>query len=313
MTIKALGPFDAFRYALLGQGGKSNRAYTLADLIGDYPAYYSDVRAIQTLWARRRSTAWVCRDGGRVLGLATASRRSGPRSWEITHLSLGSGSDDHVVELLDRTTQAAASNGAQRVFLRLLLDDPLVSDARRSGFFPCAAESLVRSGPGRRDNACEVRTGDVPISHRAKAPRDDHGLFRLYNAAVPQKVRQAVGMTFDQWASSHERSRGASEESVIEADGTIVGWLLTTRRAGVGRLEVMVGPDAEARLRHLVDVGLGRLRGADTVYCLVPEYQDALRRLLPLRGFSQSADFVTLVRSTAARVKEEARATVAAA
>ena len=54
---------------------------------------------------------------------------------------------------------------------------------------------------------------------RPMEPSDDHGLFRLYNAATPAPVRSLVAMTFDQWRACREQRGGQGIGKLAAGDG----------------------------------------------------------------------------------------------
>ncbi len=310
--IRPLDPLDFVRCAFLSSSEKSNRAYTLANLGNEKAFSFSLIEASRAgLLLRGKGCAWVWGHGNKVAGLVAARHRSGPKSWEITQIILGADGEGILPDLLEKVSQTAASNGGERVFLRLLRDDPLVDVARRGGFFPTIPEILYRglpqSFPGKTDDR-KASSNEPSSPLREKTQSDDYDLFRLYNTATPSEVRQVVGMTFDQWSASREPARGRCKESVLSRDGSATGWLRTFDQSNVGHLEAMVNPNEERSLESIVDFGLRQLEGTRSVYCLVPEYQVAFQSVLARRGFQAVSDYITLVKSNTIRVREEARA-----
>ncbi len=254
-----------------------------------------------------------------MLGLVSASERSGHRSWEVTRLHVGHGEESHLSELLETVSQEAGASGAERVFMRLRRGDPLADVARRSGFFPRIPEVLYKytvSPPNRSagtDSSVEPHDGSLTI-RKARAS-DEHGLFRLYNAATPPEIRYSVGMTLEQWAASQEQCSGRCEEYVLDDGESPKASLKVARKSGTGQLMVVAHPSCEAGLPWIVSSGMERLGKVKTVLCLVPEHQVSLQRTLAERGFSPASDYITLVKSMAAKAKQDARvrATIASA
>ena len=291
--IRPLHPVDVARYALR-DSGTGNRVWTL-DALGKEPS-----RGLSVVEAARlglsvqskASCAYCWTEGNQVLGIAAARPRSGKRTWEISSLLLASGDDRVCVDLLSRVCQEVASRGGERVFIRLGSEEPLLHAARLSGFFPCVMERLCQ---GKRQVAQRPRG----ISMRGKRRHDDYGLFRLYNAATPSETRFAYGVTFEQWSSARERSRGRSRDFVYERDGQVRGWLKTTRRLTSGNLFLMIHPGDQTSLLGLIDYGLARLGGTNTVFCLVPTHQVLVERLLAQKGYAVTSEYVTLVKSMA--------------
>ena len=210
-------------------------------------------------------------------------------------------------DLLEEASRTAAAAGAERMFLRVGHDDPLIQVARRNGFFPCVPETLYRLTSVARPSDA-VRVEALSDGIREKASGDDYQLFRLYNAATPHEVRALAGMTFDQWTASRERLGGRCREWVLDRDGAIRGWVRAGRRAGSGYLETLIHPDHETGVGHLVDQGLKSLRGSRAAYCLAAQHQMIVGRVLDHRGFRPVAEFLTLVKSMSVVAKEEARA-----
>ena len=144
-------------------------------------------------------------------------------------------------------------------------------------------------------------------SLKKKEARHDYDLFRLYNATTPADVRSTVGMTFDAWRASVERLPGRSTEFVMESSGQAIGWVRYARRSSTGVLSAVFQPSAEEGLVSAIEFALGRLSGASTVYCLVPEFQAALGRVLASYRFDAVCEFETLVGSTVVRAEQKAR------
>ena len=202
------------------------------------------------------------------------------------------------------------SEGAEKVFIRTLREDPLVDAARVSGYFPRLPEVLyTRVSEHRSSNAAT----DNDASITPKSPVEEHDLFRLYNATTPSEVRYGIGMTIDQWQASRERPRGKLHEYVWRSeDHHVAGWILIARKGNEGYLSVTVHPDFESNTEALVDYALERLKGVKSLYAVVPEYQVALKRVLEERGFTATSDLVTLVKSTTISVTDSTRSRVAA-
>ena len=307
--IRCANPLDFPRIALLRDPGKSNRAYTLSSLRKKKSFGLSLIEVSKaSLTARGESCVWVCSLNSRVVGIAAARQRSGPQSWEVTHLFLMPEGESDFPELLDKIAQTAASNGAHKVFIRLRRDDPLVDLGRLSGFFPCVPEILYKGLPPPKDSRHSVSLDEFPQSLRRKVQSDEHDLFRLYNAAVPSEIRRVIGMTLEQWKASRERRNGRGEEFVLTNSDTLRGWLMSVQQSSIGQISAMIHPDNEGLLASVVEFGLEHLRGTKAVYCLVPEYQIALQRVLSDRGFEAVSDYITLVKSMTVTVQEQARA-----
>ncbi len=301
--IRPFHPPDVVRCALLRDLWERDRAYTLGRLARDEPDRPSLVDASRGALGLEsgRGCSWVWTEGYRVKGLVTARQRSGPLSWEIAHLLVAPGNDSEVLELLERVCHVVGRRGGERVFIRLLRDDPLVDISRFGGFFPCVREVMYRGRP------LDSTPGPAP-GLRGRRPGDEHDLFRLYHATTPPEVRCVAGMTLDQWRSSRERTGGRGREFVYEQDGLVKGWLSVARRGSAGQVSVVAHHDKGPG--PLLDYGLRLLGRARVVHCLVPEFQLALASALQQRGFEATAEYITLVKVMAVRAKkEDARAT----
>ncbi len=241
------------------------------------------------------------------------------------------GEESHLSELLETVSREAGACGAERVFMRLRRGDPLADVARRSGFFPRIPEVLYkyivslpnrytvslpnRGEPGDTGSSSDLAPQDGSLTLRKAKSSDEHGLFRLYNAATPPEIRYSVGMTLEQWAASQEHCSGRCEEYVLDDDESPKASLKVARKSGTGQLMVVAHPGYETHLPWIVSFGLEQLGKVKAVLCLVSEHQVSLQRALAERGFSPASDYITLVKSMAIKAKQDARvrATIASA
>ena len=180
--------------------------------------------------------------------------------------------------------------------------------ARHSGFFPCTHEVhySIRAADLRGSSVSTL--SDAQAASRNMTPFDEYQVFRLYNAATPSEVRQVAAMTFEQWKASRDRLRGLCSELILEERGNIKGWVQTARQSADGQIGTMVHPDDEHLLPGIVDLGLDLLTGAKSLHSLVPEFQIAFQDALQEKGFQPVSEYVTLVRSIAVGVREDAAA-----
>ena len=302
-NIRRLEPLDVIRCAVAGSGEMSNLALALSEL-GGSQSFRVSLLALSRrhVWPRSEDSVWVWTDGGRPLGIASVRPRSGSTSWELSHMFADPDCEASIQELLEAATRASASQGAERVFLRLAAESDTVPVARRAGFFPGFRETLYSGRP----DLSRIGHGLFDIDSRLRARRDadDHDLFRIYNAATPVRVRQLVGMTLDQWRSSRERRPGRRRERVFEIDGSVRGLIETALRFRTGTLDLSIHPDYAALTPDVVDAGLRSLSRARTVFAMAPEHTPAMVRALETRGFRAAGDFATLVNSTVRMVRE---------
>lgn len=111
----------------------------------------------QTLTQRRNRITLFWWNGWRLAGLASARTRAGRRVWEIDQLYLPApdpglqtnhngrhnSGDAASLEILEQLGQLAGWQSAERIFLRLPWDSPVIPLARRTGFFPNFQETLL--------------------------------------------------------------------------------------------------------------------------------------------------------------------------
>lgn len=321
-TVQSFRITDALRCTLLNAPGKPNLACPYPALNGGQVPLYGARLWRNAVMQPRNRLALARWQGTRLTGLVSARTRSGPRTWEVDGLYLpaaapppvnghGRGGDNGKLEqanvdaltLLEDLFQAVGQRAGERIFLRLPADSPALTLARRSGFIVACNESLVEeSGTRRPDGADGGRTGHSTASGlRPRLPADDYRIFQLYCASVPARVRQAMGLTFDQWHDGREApTRGMTttrqQEWVAEESDRIVGWMrLAARGKSVGA-EVMAHPDQPDLLYRMVDFAsccCPRLRW------LAPDHQSSVRDRLVGRGGRQLAEYTMMVKMVA--------------
>ncbi len=219
-------------------------------------------------------------------------------------LLLPEGADDEVaLPLLGKLAEDAVKAGVCKVFLRLRKESPLLPVARKAGFTHYVTEILCRS-------PAEATPGPAPatpaaLSIREKSRSDEHTLFQLYNAAVPDPVRQAEAMTFQEWHDTRERSSTLHRrrEFLCEKEGRAIGWLGTIVEGHAAQFSIMAHPSEEDTAATLVHYALTLLENKSPVYALVPDYQAGLRRILEGHRFQETAAFSTQVKQLAVRLR----------
>ena len=298
-AVRRLGLLNAARCLLLGQPSGANRAHTLDSLDPNNgrPLF---VEVTRTAMPPRRGASWVSLRDGLPTALVTAGPRYRSQSWELRQLVVSPEFEEDLTPLLNSVSRAAASKGAKRVFIRLVHGDPTTPDVRRAGFFPCFRETLYRGTPMRQ-------ASEDGGALRLREPHDDYNLFRLYNATTPADIRSTVGMTFEDWQSSIETPRGRRTEHVLESAGGLTGWVRCARRGPTGLLSLTFQSSAEEGIASAVEFGLGCLTAAADVFCLVPEHQADLGRVLTYHGFEAVSEFEVMVGSTAVRAEQDSR------
>ena len=267
----------------------------------------------ETLASRGGRVSLVSWQGFRFTGLASAHAINGHRAWEIDRLFVSTGQDkiledsngaggklqkswDHAfTDFLEKLVQEAGERSGERVMLRLPFDSPCVHDARLAGFYPFFEEVLLEG-----QVAEEGQNGAASsLSLDVRLPHDDYGLFQLFYAGSPQQVRDGLGSTFDQWRDSQNPFRREMREWVIREKERIIGWLGLRTVDGWQEGEVMYHPDFPDALPVLLEKALAR-QGIQK--WLIPDYQEMSQELLLRRGLVETARYVVLVKTVAARV-----------
>jgi hypothetical protein len=240
--------------------------------------------------------SFVCVHRGFVQALVSLRRCRGPSAWMVERLLLSPGYEGLCVDLLGRLAFTGGKLKAERLFLRLDSSSPAVDMAKQAGFNHYLTEYLYCLEEARQTEPAESR-----LALRPKSSADEHSLFRLYSAAAPHQVRCAEGMTLQEW--SQIRDKDATSELVLEKGGEISAWVRIRLGRTAGRFEIVTDLGAD-ELGQLVNHSLAVLKGRHPMYCLVPEFQQQLRRILEERGFYQVAAYSCLSKQLAVRVHE---------
>jgi hypothetical protein len=275
-----------------------------------------------TLWREalaqpRDRITLVSWDGMRPQGLVSARIRAGHRVWEVDRLYLADvqspvnerpqydQAEASPLQLLEHLIEAAGMRQAERVFLRLPSDSPVVTMAQRAGLFPYYEESLlVRPDRGVHHNGAATLDG-----LRERLPEDDYPLFQLFSGATPQQARVALGLTFDQWRDAQETHHRSRCDWVTERNGRLTGWLSLWSWDGQETGEVLAHPDHPESLSALVHLAIAR-RG--TTRWWVPGYQEMTKSLLLHQGFQEIARYFMLIKTMAVRALSHGMAPVEA-
>ena len=252
-------------------------------------------------------------------GLVSAKMRNGQRVWEVDHLYLSSRSsnspttdagnwahgDSAALELLEQLIEGVGWRSGERIFLRLSPNSPIIPLARRVGFFPYFREDLLEGWGGRTTSEGNETAPDL----RQGRSQDQFALFQLFCAATPARLRQVLGLTFDQWRDAQERPSKGGEERVTEHQGRINGWLRLSRWEGATEGELLTHPDHPDLLPSLLRVALAR-PGWQRWW--VPDYQERLANHLRSNDFQHVAQYTMFIKTVAAPVSSPGMAPVEA-
>lgn len=292
--ITAFRLSDALRCMLVDAPGGANLAAPTESVVRCRPLRNSTFWKQSLAGSSNRVTMgdW---NGIGLASLASARVRNGTRAWEVDRLHLKD--TDQALDLLEQVVYAAGCRGAERVFLRIPSDSQMIGIARRVGFFPyyeeihlAGQEWLPESGSSPTDNTDRFTADD-------RSSADQQGLFQLYCAATPQKVREGVGMTLDQWWDSQEPAQAHRRETVLKLDGKTIGWRMSESFGKTASGQMIGHPDHPGTTSHLA-----RLCG-QTQNWLVPDYQEHIIDLLERLGLSEAGRYTMLIKTVAVPVR----------
>jgi len=230
---------------------------------------------------------WVNVRGATIRGLMSARKRSKRSAWEVDVLIDAEEDPKVVSSLFGRMVAGVAKTGAERVFVRLAENSRLVRATRDAGFFPYLRQTLYRL-------AGRVTVEDPGLALRPLAKEDLHGVYQLYNRAVPANVRAVEGATFREWQAALEPWGGRPQELVLEEDGAITGWLRVLP-GPAARIAVMVS-SRKATSHDLLRAGLSRLADYDSVLCLASEHEAGLAAALEELGFQPEGNYIAMAK-----------------
>ena len=294
--ITAFRISDALRCMLVDAPGGANLAAPTESVVRCRPLRNS------TFWRQslaRSSNRVTVGDWARMdlASLASARMRSGVRAWEVDRLHIKEPSSGQALDLLEQIVSSAGSRGAEKVSLRVPCDSRIVDVARRAGFFPYY-EEIHLTGRERLPKA-DVISGDGTGRFTVEEPSapDQHGLFQLYCAATPQRVREGTGVTIDQWQDSQEPARSGRTETILKHNGKIVGWRMREPFGKTAAGQIVGHPDHPEAAPDLVR------DSCQTQNWLVPSYQPNIVELLDRQGLHETARYTMLIKTVAVPVR----------
>lgn len=296
--IRSFMPLDVVDL-VFARKALSNKAKT-KDGVGRKDATLSNLANIIGDWfnPQLRSSVWVYTEGFTIRGLVSVRDRHGPRSWEIDRLQVGEQDRNSCLRLLEYLSVVGGELEVDRIFLRLPADSPLLRVAQETGFLQYSTEHLYWRGSS--DSHAPGTEAAPASAARRKRVDDEYRLFELYLRCIPAYVRRVEGMTFKEWQSNRNRSVG--QEWVFEKDGSLVGWAALNSTRSLGQLDMIVA--ARDEMENMVNYGLTHLSGCSQMYCLAPDFEVTLLRLLEDRGFSRISTYSALAKDLVVRVVE---------
>ncbi len=230
---------------------------------------------------------WVNVRGATIQGLVSARCRSRGSVWEVDCLIDAANDNSIPLALLSRMTADLVKVGAERIFLRLRADSPLVKVAGQAGFFPYTREVLYRT-------VRPPQGADAYLPLRERTRDDLFAIFQLYTKAVPASIRAIEGPTLQEWQAALEPWGKRPLEFVL-SNGGIIEAAIKLLPGQCGRLVALTCLDGE-RLDKFVQASLARLSGSASCASLVPCYAVGLALSLEQQGFAPVEEYVALAK-----------------
>lgn len=238
-------------------------------------------------------------------GLVSARPRCGGLAWDVEHLLAKDGSVDVAADLLETVSQFGGSQGARRVFLEVPVDAARDELTRRAGFERYTDTSVYRLAAPFKLPKLESLDG------RPRLRADEQPLFSLYCAAVPQLVRSAEALTYDEWSALHRGRKkwsptliGDHHQFVWEVGASLAGWLEVVYGQKSQYLDLLIDPKYESMVDRMLAFALTQVSEKAPVYVAVRPYQAVLGAALERRGFTVDGRYEVFVRQLSVRVPE---------
>lgn len=268
---------------------------------GHLPIGTSIWQSLGMAWDR----AWVTGEGRTVTGLVTARPRCGGLVWDVEHLLSQGGDVARAESLLETVGQYAATRAGRRVFLEVPDDERGANLSRKAGFEKYTSTTVYMLSAPFKQSALESLEG------RPRLRVDEQPLFSLYGAAVPQLVRAAEALTYDEWSALHRGRKkwaptliGDRHQFVWEVGASLAGWLEVVYGQKSQFLDLLIDPKYESMIDRMVAFAMRQVSEKAPVYVSVRPYQTVLGAALERRGFGVSGRYDIYVRQLSVRVPE---------
>jgi hypothetical protein len=249
--------------------------------------------------------AWISSGDAGINGLVVAQPRCGGLVWDVEHLLTADADAEIAGQLLEAVSEYAASQGGRRIFLEVPNDEHGAGLAQKSGFEKYTTTTVYRLSAPFKMPALEMLDG------RPRLRVDEQPLFNLYGAAVPQIVRAAEALTYDEWSALHRGRKkwsptliGDRHQFVWEVGATLAGWLEVIYGQKSQYLDLLIDPKYESMVDRMLAFALKQVSEKAPVYLAVRPYQAVLGAALERRGFAVGGRFDIFVRQLSVRVPE---------
>ncbi|MFQ5473391.1 MAG: hypothetical protein ACE5FA_10975 [Dehalococcoidia bacterium] len=243
---------------------------------------------------------WVSVKGATIHGLVTARPRRKRSAWEVEILIDADDDKTVVNSLFNRMVSGVLRAGAERVFLRLDADSPLIESARSVGFFTYQDQTLFRLSRSPTADA-----PDLPMRRREK--KDHLGIFQLYGRVAPANVRAVEGATLREWQAAQEKWGGRPRDFILESDG-VIGAHVRIVGGPTGRIAILA-EGGRNTADDLVRFALSRLKRSTSVLCLASGHDWAVARALQDAGFEPDSRYTVLAKRLTRPIAELAKET----
>jgi len=249
--------------------------------------------------------AWLSGESRTVSGMLSARPRCGGLVWDVEHL-LAVGGDAAVAEaLLEAAGNHAVTHGARRIFLEVPDGERGAGLARRAGFEKYTTTTVYKLPAPFKIPTLETLEG------RPRLRVDEQPLFNLYGAAVPQLVRSAEALTYDEWSALHRGRKkwaptliGDRHQFVWEVGASLAGWLEVVYGQKSQYLDLLIDPKYESMVDRMVAFAMKQVSEKAPVYVAVRPYQTVLGAALERRGFVVGGRYDIYVRQLSVRIPE---------
>jgi hypothetical protein len=248
---------------------------------------------------------WICQRDGAITAVAVAYRRPGGLVWDVEHLYAQE--DREASALLEYVCGHAAEAGARRVFMETPAESRGADVCRRICFERYATATLCYL-PARAPRAPGPSS---PARPRRRG--DGMALFQLFLAAVPQRVRSAEALTYEEWAGLRRGGRRHTSPWRVErvslvwdADIGLRGCAELASGLRSQHLEMVVRPERESDTDGMLASVLGRASQKLPLYASARDYQPAFASALERAAFRAVGESDLYVRHLAARVPRPA-------
>ncbi len=237
-----------------------------------------------------RRNAWISARRQRLLGLVSARRRGGRQAWEIDCLIDTTITYEAVPGLLDCAIEAGGRSGAEKIFLRLGADSPLLPVVIRAGFSAYRSEYLYVGS-----SLAVSGKQDLPL--RPFSQPDMYPAYLLYNRVLPERSRRAEAATFGEWQAARERhwlKDGA--QLVLENEGALSAHVSASRLQHGVLVDIVADKDGVPHSEGLVAAALAAVGpGGGPVMVLVSESDIGVASRLADLGFEARHEFMSLM------------------